>query len=119
MKEHNFDGLYKPAGFDFTFRPLPPDLEPNTILDDLAEQIMREKETACYEEFAAAIRKHYPGINCTGAYVAARFKELLAAEAKLQGGDCGPGCARYPRCEYNHGRHGVVRINCPLWRAKG
>lgn len=33
--------------------------------------------------------------------------------------DCGPGCARYPRCEYNHGRHGIVRINCPLWRAKG
>lgn len=33
--------------------------------------------------------------------------------------DCGPGCARYPRCEYNHSARGVVRINCPLWRPKG
>lgn len=108
----------KPSGFGFTFRPLPPDMESSPILDDLAAQIVREKETACYEEFAAVIRKHFPGINCTGAHVAARFKKLLAVEAMMQEGDCGPGCANYPRCIHNHGRHGVVRINCPLWRPK-
>lgn len=42
----------------------------------------------------------------------------LIADQPTLGSDCGPGCARYPRCEYNHGRHGVVRINCPLWRPK-
>jgi hypothetical protein len=89
------------------------------ILADLERQIMREKETACYEEFAAVICRHFPGIHCTGVQVEARVKELLAAEAKLQENDCGPDCARYPKCEYNHGRHGVVRRNCPLWRAKG
>lgn len=48
----------------------------------------------------------------------ADMKEL-ARKLGVRESDCGPGCARYPACEYNHGRHGVVRINCPLWRAKG
>ena len=108
----------KPGDFGGKFRLLPADLEPSPILEELTVQLMREKESACYEDFAAAIRKHYPGIKCTGATVAARVKELVAAEKKLQDGDCGPNCARYPRCQYNHGRHGVVRINCPLWRGK-
>lgn len=43
---------------------------------------------------------------------------LQGAEEKTRESDCGPSCARYPTCEYNHGRHGVVRINCPLWRPK-
>lgn len=48
----------------------------------------------------------------------ADMKEL-ARKLGLRESDCGPGCARYPTCEYNQARHGIVRINCPLWRAKG
>lgn len=34
------------------------------------------------------------------------------------GSDCET-CGKERMCQYNHGRHGIVRINCPLWRAKG
>ena len=44
--------------------------------------------------------------------------DLQGAEGKARESDCGPGCANYPTCHHNHGAHGVVRINCPLWRPK-
>jgi hypothetical protein len=82
------------------------------------EQQLRQTEADCYNDIAAAIRKHFPYIKITGAQVAGRVNELLRAEEKLQAGDCGPGCTNYPTCVHNQGRHGVVRINCPLWRPK-
>ena len=76
-------------------------------------------------QLRASVRKQAE----TGVVTVPPFCELLAevpdgTEVEVlahrsDSGDCNPGCARYPTCEYNHGRHGIVRINCPLWRAKG
>lgn len=38
-------------------------------------------------------------------------------EAMERRSDCET-CRERPGCQYNRGAHGIVRINCPLWRAK-
>ena len=85
--------------------------------DGLDQEALRQREALCYNDLAAVIRNHFPGIEITGPQVAGRVNELLRAEEKLQGGDC-PSCKVERYCQYNHGRHGVVRVNCPLWQPK-
>ena len=43
--------------------------------------------------------------------------DLPQAEEKQRRSDC-ESCGKVDTCYHNHGRHGVVRINCPLWRPK-
>lgn len=78
---------------------------------------LRKTEAACYNDIAAAIRNHFPGIEITGAQVAGRANELLAAEERLQTSDC-CNCGQERFCQYAQGAHNVVRINCPLWWPK-
>lgn len=60
----------------------------------------------------------------TGVIVLPNFCELLnevpadeTIKVVQHAGDCET-CRERPGCQYNHGRRGIVRINCPLWRAK-
>lgn len=60
----------------------------------------------------------------TGVIVLPSFCELLnevpadeTIKVVQHAGDCEI-CGNASGCQYNHGRHGIVRINCPLWRAK-
>lgn len=46
------------------------------------------------------------------------LQALLAKVKQERRSDCET-CGKYPTCYHNQGRHGVVRINCPLWRPKG
>lgn len=94
------------------------------MLDDLQESIaemrrqdMKKRDAACCEELAQVIKKHFPELECTGRILLSRLKEMTAAEQRLRESDC-PSCGQYPTCHHNHGAHGVVRINCPLWRPK-
>lgn len=80
---------------------------------------IRKRDDACFEEIAAVLRKYFPDDEYTGPFLRDRLNKLLAAEQRLLQSDCAPTCAEYPRCHHNQGRHGVVRINCPLWRPKG
>lgn len=88
-----------------------------SISEIVAERI-RKRDEACSEEMAAVYRKYFPDAVCTGRILRARLSEMLAAEQRLRESDCKT-CGKYPTCHHNHGRHGVVRINCPLWRPKG
>lgn len=75
----------KPPGFGCKIKPYPPGYtDPSPILEHLYQQIAKEKEAACYEDIAKVIRRHFPGIRCTGAHVAARVNELLEIEEKYE-----------------------------------
>lgn len=84
----------------------------------MVEQIIRKRDDACFEELAAVYCKYFPDAECSGSILRTRLNQLLAAEQRLQESDC-PTCGQYPTCYHNQGAHGVVRINCPLWRPKG
>lgn len=89
---------------------------PVPSISERVAEIIRKRDDACADEMAAVYLRYFPDANCTGRILQDRLRKLQEAERRLQQSDCGPGCARYPTCEYNHGRHGIVRINCPLWR---
>lgn len=93
--------------------------DPVVDISEIVAEDIRKRDAACYEEMAAVMRKYFPDIVCTGPILRDRLNKLLAAEQRLLQSDCAPTCAEYPRCHHNQGRHGVVRINCPLWRPKG
>lgn len=84
----------------------------------IVEQTIQKRDDACFEELAAVYHKYFPDAECSGTILRHRLNELLAAEQRLRESDC-PTCGQYPTCYHNHGAHGVVRINCPLWRPKG
>ena len=46
------------------------------------------------------------------------IKNQPAVETENRTSDCDT-CGKERFCQYAQGRHGIVRINCPLWRAKG
>ena len=79
--------------------------------------VLRATEADCYNDIAAAIRSHFPYVEITGPQVAARVNELLLAEERLRTSDC-ISCDHARTCPHKHGAHGIVRINCPLWRPK-
>lgn len=56
----------------------------------------------------------YYGLNATPEQVAEAWNRRATTK---QESDC-PTCGNYPTCHHNHGAHGVVRINCPLWRPR-
>lgn len=91
--------------------------DPQETISEMLREDMKKRHAACCEELAQVIKKHFPELECTGCILLSRFKEMAAAEHQLRESDC-PSCAKYPRCHHNHGAHGVVRINCPLWRSK-
>lgn len=91
---------------------------PQDRLAKILQRDMENRENDCYDELASVVRKYFPDMLCTGSGLRARLSELLNAEHRLQTGDCNKGCAHYPTCVHNQGRHGIVRINCPLWRGK-
>lgn len=82
-----------------------------------------------HPEALAKLREQFRKQAETGVLIVPPGSEILAdvpadsevdvVAHKIESGDCNPGCANYPTCVHNHGRHGVVRINCPLWRPKG
>lgn len=92
--------------------------EPVPSISEIVEDIIRKRDDACFEELAAVYHKYFPDAVCSGPILRNRLNELLAAERRLRESDC-PTCCQYPTCHHNHGTHGVVRINCPLWRPKG
>lgn len=92
--------------------------EPMPSISEMVAESIRKRDEACAEEMAAVYLKYFPDAVCSGRILRNRLSELLAAEQRLRESDC-PTCGKYPTCYHNHGAHGVVRINCPLWRPKG
>jgi hypothetical protein len=90
----------------------------NSVIEKMRRD-MKKRESDCYEELAQVLVKYFPDMECDGRILRDRLNTLLAAEKRLHHGDCNRGCANYPTCVHNLGRHGIVRINCPLWRPKG
>lgn len=79
-------------------------------------EILRQAEAECYNDIAAAIRNHFPGIEITGPQVAGRVNELLRAEERLNTSDCN-NCGSVEFCRYRRIQT-ITRINCPLWRPR-
>lgn len=101
------------------FFEITPDMldDPKETLAEILQQDMKQRDAACFDDLATVINVHFPELTCTGRILQAWLNELTAAERRLRESDC-PSCGQYPTCHHNHGRHGVVRINCPLWRPK-
>lgn len=88
------------------------------VTSAIVAESVRKRDDACFEEIAAVYLRYFPGAECTGPILRDRLTQLLKAEQRLRQSDC-PTCGKYQTCHHNHGAHGVVRINCPLWRPKG
>lgn len=84
--------------------------------DSMPREVLRQTEADCYNDIAAAIRDHFPGIEITGPQVAGRVNELLRAEERLNTSDCNS-CGSAGFCGYRR-KLTITRINCPLWRPK-
>lgn len=102
------------------FIEITPDMldDPQETIAEMVAKDIKKRDAACCEELAEVIKKHFPELNCTGRILQTRLNEMMAAERRLRESDCKT-CGKYPTCYHNHGAHGVVRINCPLWRPKG
>ena len=103
------------------FFEITPEMQVDSPVEKVNKMIfeqIKKRDDACYEEMAQVVRKHFPDTVCTGYILRDRLTKLVEAERRLKESDC-PSCGQYPRCHHNQGAHGVVRINCPLWRPKG
>lgn len=104
------------------FEPLKitPDMldDPKETIADILRRDIKQRDAACCEELATVINIHFPELNCTGRILQDCLNKMVEAERRLRESDCKT-CGKYPTCYHNHGAHGVVRINCPLWRPKG